>query len=333
MSTNIKSLIAAQDFGETFYMIDSDYRTAAQGWTQSDGTGPLDLYAARNPGRVFYTPGGTPTPSGGTDAAAMQAANDNLVDFRGDILYFTPGTYTPATALVLDVPDARWMGSRRRRGQSASIVAGVAAAFGPTAAADSMEFAHLRFVPLTAGILFARATAGCDNWWLHDFTFDARGIAASTSTIFMKDTGACLNTIIEDFLYLSNTAGGPFFQLAAASITGAVQNWLHIHTANTIVTSMFETISGGAGASGFVIGPGHAQLGAGGLITQFGAMIDMTSAATNATIRNCTSSVGANVAATGWEAGTGIAAEGDIVNSWIATIGGGAGRAALIGGA
>lgn len=327
---NLKQLRAGFDFGETVYLVDSDYRTAAQGWSQSNRTGPLDLFADRNPGTVFYTSGG-PAGSSASDAAALQAANDALVDFRGDMLYFTPGNYAPATAIVIDVPDARWSGSKRRRGQAATLTAGVASVFGPTAAADNMEIAWLRFVPLTAAIMWARATAGADNMWFHDFTYDSRGIAASTGTIFLKDTGACLGTMLENFLYQSNTAGGPLVQLAAASIQGVIQRFLHLHSANTIVTSLFETITGGAGATCWTIGPGHVQIGGGGVVTNLGAMIDMTAAATNATLRQITASVGGATTALGWEATTGIAAEGDIVDSFVATVAGGAGRAALVG--
>ena len=326
---NINDIIASQDYGETFYMVDSDYSTT--GWSVADGTGPLDLWQERNQGRVFYTPGGATTPSGNTDAAALQAAQDAMVSLRGDILYFLPGTYTPATAIVMNKSDARWMGSKRKRGQSASLVAGVDLCFGPTAAADNVEIAHLRLVPLTAGIMFARATAGADNWWLHEFTYDARGITANVGTIFMKDTGACLATTFDDFVMRTNTAIGPLYQVAASSIGGAITNFLHFHTANTLVTSLYETISGGAGATGVVIGPGHVQIGGGGVITQLGAQIDMTANGTNATIRNVTTSVGGATTALGWEAATGLAGEGDIVNSWVATVAGGAGRAALVG--
>ena len=328
MAPNLKDIMASQDFGETFYMVDSDYSTT--GWTQSDGTGPLDLFNERNPNRVFMTPGGTTTVAGATDAAAIQAAQDQMVSLRGDILYFCPGTYTPATAIAMNKADARWMGSRRRRGQSASLVAGVAAALSPTAAADNMEIAYLRLVPLTAAIMLSRP-AGVDNMWLHDFTYDGRGITASTATIFMKDTGACLATTFEDFLMRTNTAIGPFYQVAASSIGGIMQNWIHMHTANTLVTSLYETISGGAGATGMVIGPGHVQIGGGGVVTNLGAQIDMTANGTNATLRNITTSVAGATTALGWEAATGVAGEGDIVNSWVATVAGGAGRAALVG--
>jgi len=323
-ANKIKQLLAKDDFGEAFYLVDSDYRTQAQGWTKADHTGPLDLYEERNPGYVFRTG------DYASDAACMQAAINAQVDFRGDMLYFTPGNYTPAAALVLDVPDARWMGSRRRRGQSATITAGVADALGSVTAADSMEFAYLRFVPLTAGVMISRG-AGSDNWWLHDFVYDARGITADVGTIFMKDTGACLNTIIEDFIGQTNTALGPLYQTAASSVQGIIKNFSWLHSGNTLVTLLFETITGGAGATCWQIGPGHVQVGGGGAVTNLGAMINMTANATNATLVNITTSVGGATTALGWEATTGVAAEGDIVNSWVATIAGGAGRAALVG--
>ena len=39
------------DYGQVFYAVDSDYRTAAQGWSRPDRTGPLDLYEVRKAGR------------------------------------------------------------------------------------------------------------------------------------------------------------------------------------------------------------------------------------------------------------------------------------------
>ena len=39
---NLKDLMGRQPdtYGETYYMVDSDFRTAAQGWVVGDGTGP-----------------------------------------------------------------------------------------------------------------------------------------------------------------------------------------------------------------------------------------------------------------------------------------------------
>ncbi len=322
MANKVGQILAAQDFGETFYMVDSDFRTGAQGWTQSDGTGPLDLFGARNKNRVFFTPGGTTTPSGSTDAAAMQYAIDQMVDFRGDTLFFTPGTYTPAAALSIDVASARWTAQQRSRAHTASLVAGVDAAFTCTAAADSMDVSYLRMVPLTAGIMWS-LPAGVDNFDVHDFTYDARGITTSTSTIFLKHTGACLCTSVRNFIGRTNTALGPLVQTAGASLQGEINGFAWFHTANTMVTLLYETISGAAGASGWMVGNGHVQIGAGGVVTNLGAQIDMTAAGTNATLVNITTSVAGATAALGWEAATGVAGEGDIVRCTVALIAGG----------
>jgi len=90
------------DFGEVHYMVDSDYRTQAQGWSRADRTGPLDLYLARANAQFQYV---FRTADYSSDAVAIQAANDALIDFRGDVLLFTPGAYSVATALTIDVRD------------------------------------------------------------------------------------------------------------------------------------------------------------------------------------------------------------------------------------
>ena len=109
----VKSMLEGQypDVGQTFYVIDSDFRTAAQGWSQADGTGPLDLFSQRVPGRTFYGPGlGEAVGSFATDEAAINAAFDACVDFRGDTVFMTPGSYQISTAITPNVPDVRWLG-------------------------------------------------------------------------------------------------------------------------------------------------------------------------------------------------------------------------------
>ena len=103
-------------YGQTFYIVDSDYRTSqpapqGQGWSQTDGTGPLDLQYQRNQGYVHYTPGGIVTPYT-SDAAAFQGAVDKAVDFRGDKIYLTPGSYSIGTAVSMDCASLRVLGRR-----------------------------------------------------------------------------------------------------------------------------------------------------------------------------------------------------------------------------
>ena len=108
---NLKRLVVGDvpDFGETFYVVDDNFRTLAQGWSRPDRTGPLDLYAERNPNYVYYC-GGTVSGSYATDAAGIQAAIDAAVDYRGDKILLTPGSYSIATALALNVPGMRLLG-------------------------------------------------------------------------------------------------------------------------------------------------------------------------------------------------------------------------------
>src|SRR3990170_3439982 len=101
------------DIGQYFYMVDSNYRTAAQGWSRADGTGPLDLWQARQPHgdqRVFYTPEtGNHGTTYASQAAALQAANDAFIDLRGDPLSPPPKNYNIAFVVVVALPYPRWL--------------------------------------------------------------------------------------------------------------------------------------------------------------------------------------------------------------------------------
>ena len=111
---NLKSLPLYSkdpDFGQTFYMVDPNFRTAAQGWTQSDMTGPLDLYNQRNPGYVFYGAGVSGqtgiTNSYATDAAAFQAAIDASPDkaTSAPAASFHPGRGSPSDRADAPMPN------------------------------------------------------------------------------------------------------------------------------------------------------------------------------------------------------------------------------------
>lgn len=210
---NSLSLVRQQypDFGQVYYMVDSDYRTAAQGWSQGDRTGPLDLYEARKAG-----PGGAQyvfrTGDYTTDAVALQTAIDTQVDFRGDALVFTPGNYSIATAQTIDVPDARWLGppvSHPALARS-TLTAAVAAAFAPSAAADRMEIGYLRMVPLTAGTMWnCGALTGLD---VHDVFYNSDGIAANTATIyFVLATATEFASFRRSYIW-NDAAQGPWIQ-------------------------------------------------------------------------------------------------------------------------
>lgn len=203
------------DIGRTLYVVDSDFRTAAQLWSNSDRNGPLDLFAQRNSNQVFYTPGGTTTASGGTDAAAIQAAIDAAVDFRGDKIMYTPGSYSVGVALSLNVPNLRVLGpkSGHAKHARATVTATIASAYSLTAAADDMEIGHHRVIPLTAA-KFMDVTAGADRAYLHHLWYDATGVAASTSTEFCN-AAAANDWLIEQCTFYVDAAQGDAFTLAS----------------------------------------------------------------------------------------------------------------------
>ena len=323
---NLKGVITATqpypDTGEIYYLVDTNYRTVAQGWSQADFTGPLDLFEQRNPGRVFYTTGAGAASAAATDSAAMQAANDAMVDFRGDAMFFTPGSYTPLTAIVIDVPDARWLGRpvRHAGAASATITGGVASALAPTAAADRMEVAYLRFVPLTAATLWAVAS-GANGWHMHNFVYDSTGIAASTATIFAALAGSADNWMVEDFVFITDGAQGATFQLNGTALGQTYRNFVHYHLGGTIAISLLDVQ--GAGAAGIRVGPGDGQVGAGGVVTDLISMADLTGL-NGVVVRNFFGSVG-YAAANSLITVAGTTAEANLTNSYIATVLGGNG--------
>ncbi len=314
------------DFGQIFYMVDSDYRTAAQGWSRADRTGPLDLHEARKSsagsGQYVYR-----TSDYSSDSVAIQAAVNNQVDYRGDTLFFTPGDYSVATALTLDVPDSRWLGRQNRypTTASATITAAVAAAL--AVSADRMEFAFLRFVPLTTSHIVA-VSDGADFQHWHDFFYDSDGIAADTGTQLMLAAGTMDDSCFEDFVFHTDAAAGPLIELDGTVQALVIRRFLHFHQAGTLACSLLDV--DGAGTTGVRIHDGQGQIGGGGAVTSLFEHADMTSNATNISVSRFYGSVGYAAAATLTPAAS-AAAEADYADSYLATIGGGAGGALYIG--
>jgi hypothetical protein len=203
------------DIGRTLYVIDSDFRTAAQGWSTADGTGPLDLFNQRNANSVFYTPGAGTTPSGATDALAIQAAVNTAVDFRGDKILLTPGSYTLGTVVSLDVPGLRLLGPKVGHAKQArvTVTAGVDKAYTVAAAGDDIEIGYQTLIPLTAGISIS-GTAAANRGYLHHLFWDATGIATSTSTECFNGA-ASQDWLVEQCAFYIDAAQGDAFTLAS----------------------------------------------------------------------------------------------------------------------
>lgn len=213
---NLKDLIHRLDddnFGQTFYVVDSDFRTGqAQGWSKDDGTGPINMVEQRRPGYVHVTPGGRST-AYGSDAAAIQGAVDAAVDFRGDKVFLTPGSYSIATAISLDCPTLRLMGPKREHPRQAvvTVTAAVDDAYNITAAGDDMEIAYHTLIPLTAKNTINHA-AGADRGYLHHLFWDATGITGSTSTEFFNGAGS-KDWLVEKCSFYVDAAQGDAFTI------------------------------------------------------------------------------------------------------------------------
>lgn len=221
LNQHVKGLINGNypDIGQVHYVVDSNYRTHAQGWSRADGTGPIDLYNERMPGYVFYTPeDGSPNiRSYSTVAAAIQGAIDALVDFRGDTVFFTPGAYAPATALTVDVANARYLGPPvlNARRAAVTITDGVGDLITTTAAADDMEWAFIKFVPFTAQNIF-NLVSGTDRGFLHHCYYDTTGVTADTATEFFNGASQEADWLIQNCYHRIDALHGDCYTLAAA---------------------------------------------------------------------------------------------------------------------
>ena len=313
------------DIGQIYYLVDSNYRTAVQGWSRADHTGPFDLWAERNPGYVFRTG------DYATDAAAIQAAVDEMVDYRGDTLYWTPGAYAPAAVITQNVHDSRWVGSPVSHPVSAraTVTAGIAACIN-VAAINRFEMAFMVWMPLTASHIFAVDTAAA-YLHFHDFKYSTIGIAANVATQFMLAAGTMNNSVFERFYLLTDAGQGPMFELDG-TVTGlTIRDFQHLHTVGTLAISLLDV--DGVGATCIQVGPGKGQIGgAAGVVTTLIDIADMTNASTNISLFDFEGSVGYATTTT-IVTSAGAVNEIDICNSWIATVEGGAGRAAYVGAA
>lgn len=268
----IKSLL--DDPAQTHYLVDSNFRTVAQGWARADGTGPLDLWAARNPGYVYRTG------DYATDPEAWNAARDSMVDFRGDVLFLTPGAYTLTASTTWDVPYARILGQKRettnRFGcspavRNTTITTSVAAgALVLGADADGVEMGYIRWVPTTAQNCIL-VNAAADALHFHDFMWDAVGVATSAATTFMGWTTVAQQYHSYDhFTWLVDAAQGPVFNIDIGASFIDIGHFLNICalTVGTYVTSLADYSADGIDGVLVHDGRGFISVAGAGAVTQ-----------------------------------------------------------------
>ena len=268
------------DFGEVHYVVDSDYRTAAQGWSRADRTGPLDLYLERANAQFQYV-FRTADYTAPVDRNCIQAAIDAAIDFRQDAVFFTPGNYSLATtALSVDAADLRLLGPRCSHPCRASVT--LTDALGThdiTGAADRIEVGYLRFVPLTAQAFWQLATGADQHHW-HDFFYDTTGVTASTATQMFLVDGTWNNTVVEDFLIHNDGASGPFCELDGLVSNLIIRNFHIFSRAGTLSVALLD-IDGGStsavatGYGGIYVGHGRGTLGPSAVLVSH--LIDVTS--------------------------------------------------------
>lgn len=236
------------DIGQVYYMVDSDYRTAAQGWSKADRTGPLDLWAGQNNLGTEYV---YRTGDYDNDAQALQAAMDAAVDFRNDVIHFTSGAYSIGTAITVDVPNIRLLGppTRNKKRAAATITGTVANTL--TYSVDDTETAFLRFVPLTATAVISISN-GADGGYFHDYHYDAAGVAASTSTEFVDADSATKDWIFQNGYHEVDALQGDCFTL-----DGAIAWEVSDSTFLTRVASYASVFTLGTACQGLIITRNH----------------------------------------------------------------------------
>ena len=246
------------DIGQVYYMVDSDFRTAAQGWSKADRTGPLDLWAGQNnQGTEYVYRTGDYT----DDATALQAAMDQAVDFRGDIIHFTSGAYSLGTVITVDVPNIRLLGppTRSKKRAAATLTGTVADTL--TVSVDDVEMGFLRFVPLTATAVISIST-GADGGYVHDFHYDSAGVGASTSTEFVDADDTTKDWIFENgYLEVDATQGDCF------TLDGAVAWEIRDCTFLTRVASYATVFTLGTNCEGVLVTNCHFLADADGTYT------------------------------------------------------------------
>ena len=307
------------DIGQTFYVIDSDFRTAAQGWTQSDATGPLDLFSQRDPGFTFYTPGtGEANQSYTTDVLAIQAGIDAMVDFRGDTLLFTPGVYALATAITLNVPDGRFVGPPVSHStRSRATLRGTAAGITPISSAAAGDRMEMAFLQLHHNVALANAQVelvGTDYLHVHDCYSDFRdGTAAVTVLPYEGITTASEGMQFSDCWYKADGDFGAFFLATAANTDSS---FTRIHVMNDSGTLVTSHINLQGECSNIWSVDCTTQCGNGGAITQAFLMADQTDNTQVLTSVRFTSSVATGANATSLASIAGVDGEFQEVNGW-----------------
>ena len=197
------------DIGQLFYVVDSNYRTAAQGWSNGERTGPLDLWSERNKGHVYRSGDYS------SDSVAIQAAIDAMVDYRGDALNLTAGSYSLAAALAFNVENGRLLGPPVPSPWRSAVTVTDAIGDGIAVSGDNVEIAFLRFVPLTATNIIQIAN-GSDAGWLHHCLYNTTGVDASTSTEFVQSAATTVGWVVQDMIHLINGLQGDCYTLTTA---------------------------------------------------------------------------------------------------------------------
>jgi len=164
----------------------------------------------------------------------------------GDVIVLLPGTHSWSTSAALDVAGLTITGLPSGKGhpghKRTSITTTATADEIINVTAANCEIAHLRIIPITAGIAIDY-TAAADNLYIHDCVFDMYTPVVSTSTKGIAPTTALINA---DHLRVETcyfeTDGAQGFMLDVGSCGGyIVEGNTFINIAGVLATACEDT--------------------------------------------------------------------------------------------
>ena len=221
-----------------------------------------------------------------------------------------------ATALVINVPDARWLGPKVAHPTlAATSLANVGALmYGATAAADRMELGYLQLIPVTAQTMFDFAAVA--GFYGHDLFINMDGVAASTATIpFVFATTSEFVNFDRNYVWC-DAGQGPWIQAAGILKGLVVSNFEIFQEAGTWVTAIDLA---GVGATSVRVGPGYISGTAAGVVTTLVTLANKTVDDSNGFITGVRCSTHGPAAGALGTLTTDIATL-DISDSWLAVV-------------
>jgi len=251
----------------------------------------------------------------------------NLADQNGDVVVLLPGAHTSTASLAMDTAGVTLTGLPGGKGNykrpKTSLISGSGEAINVTAA--NCEIAYLEIIALTVLSSVDISAAG-HGTYVHDCKFEMTTAAVNTGTIGIECLGACQEVLIENCFFVSDGAQGNAI-LATASVSMEITDCLFEVTTSSWAVGILI----GAATAGCLIRRCAFIASTAGI---FAVPIDGTGStlAGSVSVQDCRFPVSMTGITLPFGDGVFAAGEIEMVENYVADVGGGAGGtlAALI---